>query len=927
MTDIRQIFTGTGCEIRADNLTRQLYATDASIYRIEPVAVAFPQTLAQASGVIRAAAGNGLSITFRGSGTGLAGGAIGEGLVVDIARHHKKILHIDAERRIARVEAGVVLDRLNEAAKPHGLWFGPDVATSSRATLGGMISNDSSGARAPLYGTTADHIQSLQLILADGRTLNTAAPPPEFCRPLDRLIRDFAPAIRERLPQRPVKHWPGYGIDRYLRRPDLHNIISGSEGTLAAVWEAEIDLSPLPREKGLAVIAFDSIMQAMQATVEILPLRPAAVEHIDRIVFDQTRGHPVFKPARDFLQLDERPCASILIVEFYDDVSPKLASLAAKKIGKRTVVCPGDKEMAMVWELRKAGLTILTGMPGKAKPVSGIEDVAVSPEHLPEYVGELQKLFAAAGTEASFYGHAASGLLHVRPVLDLKTEDGRKRLRHIAGEVSALVRQFRGSLAAEHGVGIARTEYLKEHLGAELMGLSRDIKNLFDPRQVLNPGKIVDTGKFKIDELCREKIELDFEPVLKFTSKDKSFLGNLEQCNGNGACLKVSPTMCPTYQATAEEIMSTRGRSNAIHSALGGHTRGDPLTSPEIKKALEYCLSCKACKTECPAGVDMALMKAELLYARHQKYGMPFSSWLLSRVDVLARVGSSCAPIANFLLTFAPFRALLEKTLGIARRPLPLYTRESFDRWYAKRGTAPQGPRRGRVILWDDTFVRYHEPNIGRAAVSVLEAAGYEVRLVTRRKCCGRPAFSMGDLKRAARLGRHNIERIRGNDPIVFLEPSCYSMFADDYRELNIPGAEETAARVYLFEDFIAQLLAKDPQALPFQNCNWDVAVHVHCHAKTCRPADVFKRVPGVRSIALNTGCCGMAGSFGMVKSRYELSLKIADPLARQIRGLPQGSRVVAAGISCRQQIAHVTDVRPLHAAELLAEALSGKVR
>src|SRR5947207_8798867 len=484
----------TGCDARFDNLTRQLYATDASIYQIEPIGAAFPRSAREASAVIRAAAEAGVPVTPRGAGTSLVGNAIGKGLIVEFSRYNRQITDLDLEKQSVRVEAGVVLDQLNDFLRPHEFCFGPDVATSSRATLGGMIANNSSGAPCPIYGTTADHVISLEIVMADGR-IEKIGPMHESLRgermKIENLIRAKSAEMAKRWPPGLIKRWPGYGIERFMHPPnDITNILAGSEGTLAAIFSAELKISPLPRAKGLGLIFFASVGEAMQATVELLDLKPAAIEHIDRPLLDQTKGQLHFQAARDLLELDAKPCESILLVEFYEGVAERLSILQSRKIGLRAKILTDPAQMNLVWSVRKSGLSLLTGCIGPAKPVAFIEDAAVRPAQLPEYVRGLQSIMAPLGLEASYYGHAASGLLHVRPVLDLHSASDLKKFRQVADQTSALVRQFKGSLSAEHGVGIARTEYMREQLGDELLGVMREIKRTFDPKNIFNPGKI-----------------------------------------------------------------------------------------------------------------------------------------------------------------------------------------------------------------------------------------------------------------------------------------------------------------------------------------------------------------------------------------------------------------------------------------------------
>jgi FAD/FMN-containing dehydrogenase/Fe-S oxidoreductase len=970
----------TGCDVRFDNLTRQLYSTDASIYQIEPVGVAFPKNAQQASLVIRAAADAGLSATPRGAGTSLVGNAIGEGLIVELSRHNRQITDLDLEKGSVHVGAGVVLDQLNDFLKPHGFCFGPDVATSSRATLGGMIANNSSGARCPFYGTTADHVISLEIVMADGRIEAIGCGHSSLNKEraqIQELVRAATTEMSERWPPGLIKRWPGYGIERFLRAPNnLTNILAGSEGTLAAIFSAELKISPLPREKGLGLIFFTSIAEAMQATVELLDLKPAAIEHIDRPLFNQTKGQLHFQAARDLLELDALPCESILIVEFYDDVRERLSLLQSKKLGVRTKIVIDSMQMNLVWSVRKSGLSLLTGSIGPAKPVAFIEDAAVRPRQLPEYVRGLQSIIKPLGLTASYYGHAASGLLHVRPVLDLHSASDLKKFRQVADQTSVLVRQFKGSLSAEHGVGIARTEYMRDQLGDQLLEVMRQIKLTFDPKNIFNPGKIFEVVSTRyadrtpqhaapigIDTNLRDTftrpLALPFQPVLAFAFKDRSFIGNLEQCNGCGGCLKQAGVMCPTFMATHDEVMSTRGRANIIRAALELRASGhDPLKSEELDAALSNCLSCKGCTPECPSNVNLALLKAEMLHARWRRDGLPLRERIFSNVDLLGKIGCAMPRLTGRLLDSKPVRLVMEKTLGIsARRSLPHYAKQRFDKWFARKvdatprhifekGSGEAAPRqkRGQVMLWDDTFVRYHEPHIGIAAVKVLEALGFEVALVKDRRCCGRSAFSQGNLDAAAKLAKHNVSQLstlnsvkgRGSNgalrsqlstaPILFLEPSCWSMFVEDYRELKIENAEHVAARCFLFEEFVDDFLEQQPDALRFNERAETIAIHPHCHAKSILDpafmATLAERLPGRTARVLDTACCGMAGAFGALAEKYDLSIQVAQRLLDQIDNQPPATELIASGTSCRHQITDLTNLRPKHMAELLADAL-----
>ena len=927
----------SNCEVAFDNQTLQLYATDASPYQIVPQAVAFPKSVKQAAHVVQAALVAGVPVIPRGAGTGLSGGAIGEGLIVDFARHNRQILDFDFERRVVRVGAGVVLDQLNNFLHQHGFRFGPDVATSSRATLGGMIANDSSGAHTPVYGTTGQHVETLDLVMADGKYAKIGAGQSALLHQrnlVDDLVMLNSLQISERFPAGLLKRWPGYGLARAMENPDnLIPVLCGSEGTLAGIFSAELKVVPLPAERGVGLIFFDSVAEAMQATESLLDLQPAAIEHIDRPLFDQTQGQREFQAVRALLNLDAQPSAAILLVEFFADAKDKLAQMEKRQLGRRRLMLKNEREQNLVWSMRKAGLSLLTSCKGAAKPACFVEDAAVRPRDLAAYVRGLEDLMSRVGVEASFYGHAAAGLLHVRPVLNLQSPDDLKKFRYIADEVAALVHHFKGSLAGEHGVGIARTEYLKTQIGPELYRVMREIKHSFDPNNLFNPGKIIGDDRYKIDGNLRHtgdrNLVLPFEPHLAFAVRDESFVANLEQCNGCGGCLKQTATMCPTFVATGEEGMSTRGRANLIRAALEMRGSGhDPLRAAELDYALSNCLSCRACTTECPSNVNLPLLKAELLHARAKRDGLTPLQRLVSSVDAMGRFGCSIPWLANAIFGSSSFRHIAGKIFGISgERTTPAFANLRFDRWFQKREHDTNG-QRGRVVLWDDTFTRYHEPNIGIAAVKVLEAAGCYVTLAQQRKCCGRPAFSIGNLDEAEKLGAHNLAVLANDDaPIIFLEPSCYSMFVEDYRELGLPGAAEIAARCVLFEDFMESVLKQDPSALRFDHEQGRVAIHAHCHAKaltnTKNARHLAARLPNRTVAMLDTGCCGMAGSFGLMESKYELSMKIAEPLVEQIKQQPFGTTMVLSGTSCRHQVQHLVNVRTLHMAEVLAEALA----
>ncbi|HIG27728.1 MAG TPA: FAD-binding oxidoreductase [Verrucomicrobiales bacterium] len=946
----RKQLSSTECDIRWDETSRELYSFDASIYRIRPAAVAFPNGQNEAASAVEGAAAAGIPVVPRGAGTGLAGGALGKGLVIDYSKHNRNITEFHRECGSVRVDAGVVLDQLNQFLQPTKLCFGPDVATSSRDTLGGMIANNSSGARAPFYGCTGDHVLSLDILTSDGRIHRIGKQsdfPDEKVEQLQRLAFRSDSAIRQRPRAALVKRWPGFSLEPFLNDPgNLCHLLAGSEGILASVLSAELALSPLPEKKALALVFFDDLEPAMEAAVKLKHLDPVAIEHIDRILLDQTRGLPGFQQARRLMSLDERPCESLLMVEFYDhQVEPGLNGVQQLYPGVRSVLLRKPDDMNAIWFLRKAGLSLLTSCPGPAKPTTGIEDVVVRPEQLPAYARALKGLLHARGLKASFYGHAASGLLHVRPVLNLHRREDVVHLKALADEVSQLTLEFKGSLAGEHGIGIARSAYMKRHLGEEILNLHRDIRSVFDPNNLMNPGKILEGENYSIDRNLRhdpegrEVVGLPSGKLL-FRKRDHSFQGNLEQCNGCGHCRKDAPTMCPTFSATGEEGMSTRGRANIISSALSRHSSAQgTLLNTQLLDILGHCLSCKACARECPSSVDLASLKAELLYEYHKNHGPHYREWAVASYDKACRIASLMPRLSNRLLHQKIIKKTVSALMKITpQRSFPSFAPERFDHWFNARSKgAPKS--RGPIILWDDTFVRYHDVTIGQAAVTVLEAAGFEVHLPVQRRCCGRPAFSQGYLDSVDQDGRYNVGLLKNllkslqeenasdqDIPILFLEPSCWSMFIDDYLELGIPDSEEISKHCILFESFIGELLANEPDSLLFNPLSEPVLVHQHCHSQVLlESGEGFwskGHLPQGEVKELNTGCCGMAGAFGYWDKNYELSVQVATPLIEALDREPDRSSIVACGASCRHQIEHLTERRPVHTAEILCRSL-----
>jgi len=916
-------------DVSFDEAHRWLYATDASIYEIPPLGVVLPRDRQAVHRAIEICGDHGVSIHPRGAGTGLAGGCLGAGVVIDLARHLTAIGPIDPQAATVAVEPGVVLDRLNQAVAGHDLMFGPDPATASRCTLGGMIGTNASGAHSLLYGKTSDNVAELTAVAADGREMVTGATPYDGATAA--IATRHEAEIRRRFPtlQRRVA---GYDLLSLLDRPaaGVTPLLIGSEGTLAVTLSATLRLVPLPAHRVVAVVCFDDPVAAMAAAVAALALGPAAVEHIDRILLDQAAGKPAYERLLAFLA-GEVP-ASLICVELFgaseEEVADRLAAVQAAFPGRRILVRRTASEQAELWALRRAGLGLLMSKKGAAKPIPFMEDTAVPPEHLADYYAGVREILAGRGLEASFYGHAGVGLLHLRPVLDLHLPSDVAVMRQVAAEIADLATSFHGAVSGEHGDGRARSEWLGRAYGDEVVAAFREVKTLFDPRHLLNPGIITGDPPPRMDEHLR--YGGDYQPrlpasTLRFT-RDGDWLAAIEQCNGCGGCRKTAGTMCPTYIATGDEVDSTRGRANLYRAAASGRL-SDGLASVALHHALATCLGCKGCATECPSGVDMALLKAAALQERYRHHGPALATRLLARPDRLGRWMGPVAPVVNRLAATALGRYLLSRAGLDPRRDLPTVAWRPFRYWFRHRGGSPPGPR-GRVLLWDDCFTAHYEPAIGRAAVAVLEAVGYQV-VLTAHQCCGRPAFSQGMVDAARWLALDNTHRLvrhaEAGTAIVVLEPSCASMMGRDYLELlDTPEAATVASRVTSLEGLLAPLLAETPDALPLTPGAGPVLLHPHCHSRADggegATRAVLARLGPV--IDLDAGCCGMAGAFGYQSEHYDLSLQVGARLAERLGHEAEHAPLVACGTSCRHQIRHLTGRDARHLAVVVAEAL-----
>jgi len=935
-------------EVRFDRLSRGIYSTDASVYQIVPLGVVFPKIAADIESTVKTCARFGVPLTARGGGTSQAGQCIGPGVILDCSRHLNRVLEINASQRWVRVEPGCVLDELNRALQPLGLHFPLDISTSNRATIGGMIANNSSGTHSLVYGKTIDHVLEMRAVLADGQTVELRSlSEPELeakCRQTDRegesyrtvrrLATEHAAEIERRYP-RILRRVGGYNLDRFTAgQPfNLAHLLVGSEGTLAVALEAKLHLEPLPRAKALLIIQFTDLLEALAATPSILAHQPAAVEVIDKYVLDATRLNAEASRLRDFLAGDP---GAILIVEFYAERAENLpAQLDALEVDLKNRFFGYHHHRALepaaqarIWKLRRLSLGLSMAEKGDAKAVSFVEDTAVAAENLHDYIAEFLALLRRHGTRAGVYAHASVGCLHVRPVIDLKTGSGVRAFESIAAEVADLVLKYGGALSGEHGDGLVRSPFQEKMYGPALYQAFREIKQTFDPANVLNPGKIVDAPSLTANLRYGPRYVTPDVPTTFDFSPDGGMTRAAELCVGVGECRKIrGGTMCPSYQATRDEQHSTRGRANALRLALTGQADLKDLTDPAVHAALDLCLECKACKSECPTNVDMARLKAEFLHQYSRQHGVPLRSRLFGHVAEVSRWGCRLAPLSSWLARSVPVRWLNDHLLGIDRRRLPpAFARRTFRQHFrARRRARPDRP--ADVLLFPDTFTNYHEPEIGLAVVELLERAGCVVTLDASAalSCCGRPLISNGLLSQAVAHAESNVRALypwaAEGKPILACEPSCILTVKDDYAAL-LRGplrrmAETVAAACRTFEEFL------EPRFQPAGTGPRRILVQPHCHQRsltgTAALLELLRRIPGASVVDLDAGCCGLAGSFGYEKEHYEVSCQVAEQrLLPALRAAPAETAIVAPGFSCRMQIAHCSGRISVHPAQLL---------
>jgi len=959
-------------EVQFDRFSRGRYATDASHYQIMPVGVVAPRSVEEAERAIAVARAEGVSVLARGGGTSQAGQAVGESLIVDCSKYLTRILELDVKGARCTVEPGIVLDELNRQLEPHGLWFPVDISTSSRATIGGMAGNNSCGGRSMRYGTMRDNVISIEAMLADGTLAHfgrIAGNANDVQAPLRPLAAELL-AIGAREAEEIATRFPdvqrrvgGYNLDALVpgrNNINLAHVLVGSEGTLAFSERIELKLSPLLGRRAVGACHFGSFRGAMEAACDIVELAPIAVELVDSTMIELARAIPMFQPALDKF-VRGKP-AAILVVEFGEDdheenlrrlrrLKERMGDLgynwdnSGAKYGGMIEVLNTDLQAAIT-NIRTSGLNIMMSMKEEGKPVSFVEDCAVPLEHLPDYTSRLTEIFEKHGTRGTWYAHAGSGCLHVRPILNLRLEKDVHAMREIAEEAFAMVREYKGSHSGEHGDGLVRSEFNEPMFGARLARAFEEVKDRFDPKGLFNPGKVVHPPKFDDRNLFRYPPGYRGEMITThldwsaYPGSGRGFQGAVEMCNNNGACRKLaSGVMCPSYRVTRDERDTTRGRANTLRLAATGQLGPDAFTSDEMAETLALCVSCKACRRECPTGVDMARMKIEVMAARGFKRGFSLHDRLVGFLPRYAPFAARHPWLFNMRDSSPTLRRLSETFAGFAaRRSLPKWRsdiyRDRSDWAYGLTGETPMP----EVALFPDTFNRYFERENLDAALSVLTAGGYRVHALLpddgdeRPLCCGRTFLAIGQIHEA----RREIERtltaltpyVQRGLPVIGLEPSCVFTFRDELPALiRSDTADALAAQSLLMEEFLARERSAGRLQLPLGALPKKAMLHGHCHQKAFATMgaveSVLKMVPELEVQTVESSCCGMAGSFGYDSATIDISMKMGElSLLPAVRKAPEDALIVADGTSCRHQIHDGTGRKAAHVARVLAMSL-----
>jgi len=942
-------------EVRMDRYNRLMYSTDASIYQMVPVGVAVPRDADDVEAVIRIAREFGVPVMPRGGGTGLAGQTTNHAIVIDFSKYMRSVLEINPEERWARVQPGIVNNHLSAAVKQYGLMYGPDPVTSQRATVGGGIGNNSCGPHSVIYGKTLDHVLETDVIFSNGSRAHfspvNGAPLESLLlqedleghvyREVRRLAHENVDEIGRRFPKL-LRRVMGYNLDDFTGDApmNLTRIAVGSEGTLVAVTEAKVNLVPLPTFKGLGVVHFTDLIECMEASVPLLEHSPSAVELIGHMIIDNCKVNDGYRHLLTNFIGDPR---ELLFVEFYADSRAEIDSklnamkqdMEHRRLGYATMITSDPATQERWYALRAAGLGLAMAIKGDAKPLPYVEDTAVSPEQLPEYVRRFEEIVEGHGTTSAYYGHASTGCLHIRPMVNLKTSEGVATMAKIAEDISDLVLEFGGSLTGEHGDGIVRGVFTEKMFGSDLYQAFRDLKTAFDPDAIMNPGKIIDTpGITENLRIGPETDNLEVATYLDFT-EDGGMARHIEMCNSQGACRKMDGGMCPSFMVTREEEHSTRGRATMMRMIMSGLMPAEELAGRRLQETLDLCVECKACKAECPSNVDMAKLKSELLAKHYDKYGVPLRARAFGEIAKLSRIGQAIAPLTNLLGALPPSKWITERLLHISsKRPLPKFALRRYSSWHKKHAARTQAPR-GDIVLFNDTFTEFMHPEVGQAATRILQALGYNVILEGQKECCGRPLISKGQLAKARDWAATNVgvlaHHARKGRLIVGTEPSCLLTLRDEYPDLlRDDASKEVASQAVMLDELLAQLAKDEPDAVKaiFREHELPrLQVHGHCHQKALIGTDPTMEalsIAGIHAELIDSPCCGMAGTFGFETEHYGMSkamggLKLFPAIEAEDK---RDWRVAISGISCRQQIDHFTSKHPRHVVEYLADAL-----
>ena len=934
-----------------DQMSRMLFSTDASLYQQTPLGVVLPETRVDLLQAVRTAAKYRVPILPRGGGTSLAGQAVTRGLVIDDSKHMNRLLEVNPQERWARVELGIVLDNLNHALGPHGLFFAPDVATASRATLGGMLGNNSAGVRSVRYGRTVEHVLELEVVLATGEELHltelNARELDSKCGRQDRegeiyrsvrdLLRRHRGLIQEKYPNVPRRSG-GYTLDSLLDEDhfNLAKLVVGSEGTLAFMTEARVSLEVVPAVRMVAVLHFQRLAQAIDAVKFILRVQPTAVEIIDGYGLQLAKSNPeASRLVGHFVSGDPE---AVLMVEFSGASQDEIEGLFAHMKADREIASLSyhlheawtPEAQAIVWGVRKNALGLMLGMKGDAKPLPFIEDACVPIQHLSAYIQEVLDICKELERPVAMYAHASVGVIHVRPILNLKQAEDVEIMKEISDRTFELVVKYGGFWSGEHGDGLVRSFKNREFFGNELYEAFRQIKHAFDPLGVMNPGKIVESHDIGEDL----RIHPDYKTTIPETHfrfrADMGFDRAVEMCTGVGHCRKtLVGTMCPSYMATRDEEHSTRGRANALRLAMSGQLGEGALTGRRLYEVMDLCLECKACKSECPSNVDMARIKAEFLSHYYKEQGWPLGKRLIARTRQMAELASRMPRLSNLAAGNPVTRLALEWFAGFdRRRTLPRYARETLASWFRSRSNGTGGEP---ITLFADTFTNFHEPHIGKAAVALLESLGFRVHLFSA-GCCGRPAISSGDLqgvRKGARGLIASLSDVAAGSPVIVLEPSCLSTLRDDYPDLSEDeeSCRKVTDRCLSLEEFLTRPEVQSRLEESLGSGPDELIYHGHCQQKSLIGLEASKAMLDLMKASkltvLDAGCCGMAGAFGYEKEHYEISEKIGSlRLFPALEEAADGCLIVAPGFSCRSQIKHFTGRTALHPVEVLARCV-----